>query len=309
MKWYAQAPSNIALIKYMGKRDAGSNLPDNASFSYTLKHLLSFVCLEAVGKGEDCWVPCNGSTLSTAAQHRFLAHLKRLKDHFGYQGSFRVSSENNFPLGIGIASSASSFAALTRCAASALSMLTEQPELTTDEQAAFSRLGSGSSCRSFYSPWCLWEGEQVEAVTTPYPELIHQVVICSRHEKEVSSSEAHRRVKTSPQYAGRAERASKRLTMLLSAMQNQDWGSMYQICFDEFTDMHHLFETSDVPFSYRIPACQDVLTQCQQYWETHHDGPLVTMDAGSTIHLMYRLDQQDIAVYFKESLFKAYDVL
>lgn len=46
MHWFAQAPANIALIKYMGKKDENSNLPDNSSLSYTLSNLLSSVKLE-----------------------------------------------------------------------------------------------------------------------------------------------------------------------------------------------------------------------------------------------------------------------
>ena len=48
MHWLAQAPSNIALIKYMGKKDENSNLPDNSSLSYTLNNLLSTVKLEVI---------------------------------------------------------------------------------------------------------------------------------------------------------------------------------------------------------------------------------------------------------------------
>ncbi len=127
--------------------------------------------------------------------------------------------------------------------------------------------------------------------------------------KSISSSEAHQRVKTSPHYLDRPLRALTRLNTLLPAMQKKDWGVMYQVCLDEFMDMHRLFETADKPFSYRIPACLEVLAQCQRYWDKHQDGPLVTMDAGSTVHLMYRLDQHDVATYFKDSLFKSYDIL
>ena len=38
-----RAPSNIALVKYMGKRETGMNLPENASVSMTLSQLCTFV--------------------------------------------------------------------------------------------------------------------------------------------------------------------------------------------------------------------------------------------------------------------------
>lgn len=90
--------------------------------------------------------------LSSQAQERFLQHLARIKAYFNYSGSFVVRSSNNFPTSSGLASSASSFAALTKCAALALSELTSQPLPAIEEQARLSMLGSGSSCRSFSLP-------------------------------------------------------------------------------------------------------------------------------------------------------------
>lgn len=95
-----------------------------------------------------------------------------------------MQSCNNFPHSSGMASSASSFAALTRCAAIALSELTNKPIPSVDEQAQLSRLGSGSSCRSFYSPWALWEDNEVKEIDLPYKELIYQGVIISNKKKK-----------------------------------------------------------------------------------------------------------------------------
>jgi diphosphomevalonate decarboxylase len=157
MPWFAQAPANIALIKYMGKKDNKKNIPDNPSLSYTLNHLLTNVMLEGHSGRKDFWEPLEipGALpfrLSVAAQERFLHHLSYLKSYFNYEGGFIVRSSNNFPHSSGMASSASSFAALTKCACLALSELTQQalPPVTT--QADLSRLGSGSSCRSFFAP-------------------------------------------------------------------------------------------------------------------------------------------------------------
>src|SRR6476659_4687638 len=113
MQWLAQAPSNIALIKYMGKKDVQQNLPDNPSLSYTLNKLLSTVLLEQYPGKKDLWEPLHTPgappfTLSEASQERFLSHLLFLKKQFNYKGCFVVRSSNNFPLGSGLASSASS---------------------------------------------------------------------------------------------------------------------------------------------------------------------------------------------------------
>ncbi|MDI9818702.1 MULTISPECIES: diphosphomevalonate/mevalonate 3,5-bisphosphate decarboxylase family protein [unclassified Legionella] len=315
MQWFAQAPSNIALIKYMGKKDDINNIPDNASLSYTLHNLLSSVALEAHNGKKDFWepleIPGGGSfELSPASQTRFLKHLVRLKDYFNYHGAFIVRSSNNFPHSSGLASSASSFAALTKCATLALSELTNTPLPSVEIQAQLSRLGSGSSCRSFFSPWAFWEDDKIKAIELPYKELQHQVIVISHEEKKVSSSEAHQRVKTSSHYPTRSQRATANLKVLLAALESQDWQSAYQICWREFQDLHQLFTSCEQPFSYMTEKTHQALRNLQELWSRKGDGPLVTMDAGPNIHLLYRPDQTEMALQFKQDyLIGNYDVL
>lgn len=219
-------------------------------------------------------------------------------------------SNNNFPQGSGLASSASSFAALTKCAVHALCELTQTPLLPTEEQAGFSREGSGSSCRSFFSPWALWSNEGVVAIDLPYKNLLHQAIIISDQEKGVSSSEAHQRIRTSPLYSTRAKHANDNLKALLVAMELSDWTSAYQICWREFHGMHALFTSCKEPFSYMTTATHKLLNELQIMWEREKDGPIVTMDAGPNIHLLYRPDQADMARQFKqEFLIGNFDVL
>lgn len=315
MQWFAQAPSNIALIKYMGKKDANSNIPINPSLSYTLNNLLSSVMLEHHSGKKDFWEPLNipGALhfiLSSDAQKRFLKHLERLKSLVNYSGAFVVRSCNNFPHSSGLASSASSFAALTKCAVTALSELTKTPMPSIEEQAQLSRVGSGSSCRSFFSPWALWEGETVKAVETNYPQLIHQVIVISHAEKKVSSSEAHLRIVTSKQYPTRAHRAEQNLKTLLHAFEARDWKSAYEVCWREFQDLHSLFSSSLKPFSYMTEQSNAALKSLQDLWQREGDGPIVTMDAGPNIHILYRPDQAGMAQKFKSDyLIGNYDVL
>jgi diphosphomevalonate decarboxylase len=315
MHWFAQAPANIALIKYMGKKDKSLNLPDNPSLSYTLDNLLTNVMLEVVPGKNDIWEPLSipGAppfTLSQNAQARFLKHLQHIKTHFNYEGAFIVRSSNNFPLGSGLASSASSFAALTICAVRALSELQQRPLASIEQQAELSRIGSGSSCRSFFSPWVLWENDTVAAIDLPYKKLLHQVILISHEEKKISSSEAHQRVKTSPHYLTRSARATENLEQLLNALKVEDWKNCYKIAWQEFQDMHNLFETCEQPFTYKTAETHTVLQQVQAHWDQYEDGPIVTMDAGPNIHLLYRPDQKDRAQEFKSNhLVGNYDVL
>ena len=76
------SPSNIALIKYMGKEKSG-NIPSNPSFSYTLDHLISGVKLTPV-EGEDDWIPLEGKRwiplqMNDFEKNRFLIFFKKLK--------------------------------------------------------------------------------------------------------------------------------------------------------------------------------------------------------------------------------------
>src|SRR5258708_3341622 len=106
--WRATAPSNIALIKYMGKTDSTTNHPSNASVSYTLDHLQSYIELTLKDGREqiDSWRPLERANLSEFAtsasssftvpelsaksQQRFLTHLQFLKSHFNFSGHFQV---------------------------------------------------------------------------------------------------------------------------------------------------------------------------------------------------------------------------
>jgi len=315
MHWLAHAPANIALIKYMGKKDNNSNSPDNSSLSYSLDNLISTVKLEKLTSKKDIWEPLSipGApefSLLAAEQKKYIDHLIRIKDYFGYTGGFLVQSCNNFPHNSGLASSASSFAALTRCACLALSELTGKALPDISEQAQLSRLGSGSSCRSFFSPWALWTENEVKAIDLPYPQLLHQIVVVSANRKEVSSSEAHQRVKTSEFYAKRSQRAEENLNLLLNALRTKDWTSAYKICWREFQDMHRLFSTCEQPFTYMTENSLIVLKETQELWSRKNDGPIVTMDAGPNVHLLYRPDQAEMAREFKQDyLIGNYDVL
>ena len=80
----------------------------------------------------------------------------------------------------------------------------------------------------------------------------------------------------------------------MSALKNQKWKETYQVVWEEFEDMQRLFETSQPGFSYRNDRVKKTLKVLDQFWKDYKDGPLVTMDAGACIHLLYRCDQQHI---------------
>ncbi len=299
----ASAPSNIALIKYMGKADVTANRPTNSSLSFSLDKLRTFVRIKRIEKlTVDKWQPLEREdlrpiVLSTKGREKFLNHFAMLKHEFKIEGFYQIESANNFPSDCGLASSASSFAALTMAAHDWRVKDAQGPIVPyrPKELAKLSQKGSGSSCRSFFSPWSLWHEGGAESIQLPYTNLKHQVILCDESIKEVSSSAAHQLVLTSDLFHGRPERAEERLRNLVQCLRIEDWKKAHDICWNEFWDMHVLFHTSVPAFIYMNDVTMKVLNLLNDYWKKNNDGPIVTMDAGSNIHLLYRSDQQ--AVY------------
>jgi diphosphomevalonate decarboxylase len=283
------APSNIALIKYMGKSSVADNQPANESLSFTLSHLQTVVGLESSTDFQDEWVPLlelsgfSAPDLNEKSKSKFLQHLQFLKLQSNDKNFYKIYSANNFPSDCGLASSASSFAALTKAY-----FQLRQSNISTQEMAKLSQKGSGSSCRSFFSPWAVWKQSGAEEITfEQYPKLLHAAVIIHSGVKEVSSSQAHLRVISSPHFSGRVQRAQDRQEALIQALRNQDWSAAY--------DMHNLFETSVPGFRYRNEFSKNVMMAVEHIWNFKKDGPLATMDAGPNIHLLWRTDQLDLA--------------
>lgn len=311
--WQAEAPSNIALIKYMGKSDSQNNVAANPSLSLTTKKLITKAVAEVdTHSAEDRWEPLvekgfMSMNLSERGEERFLTRWKVLKEFFSIKENFVVRSSNNFPSDCGIASSASSFAALTQLAYAVAKDMGSSPRKDIDlhQLAILSQRASGSSCRSLFEPWAVWKSEGCYALSSAFDPIFHYVVIADPTAKVVSSSEAHRRVVTSELFSGRPERAERRFTSVVEALSlggEQAWKTLYTLCWAELWDMHALFETSKPPFGYMQPSSLEVLIKSRNLWEQKGAGPLVTMDAGANVHLLWRSSDRDIANKFKLEL-------
>lgn len=321
MKVKASAPSNIALIKYMGKSNVLGNLATNPSISYTLPHLCSHVELEVVSESSDRWEALPGEQyynfeMSEKGRAKFLNHLQMLKDYFSLSVNLVVRSANQFPSDCGIASSASSFAALTQAVYELARMSQGDARLkakkaSTAELARLSRKGSGSSCRSFFGPFCEWDGDKIEALSygVELDQLHHMVVLSSSSRKLVSSSEAHVRVKSSLSFENREQRTVERLKECKKALSDKNWPELFETCWAEFWDMHSLFETSRPSFGYMEPSSLKVLAFIKEVWRTEGTGPVVTMDAGPNVHLLFKNSDGNLAQKLKKQLEVDYKVL
>lgn len=325
----ATAPSNIALIKYMGKvQDPTANQSANSSLSWTLDHLKTRVRVrwEDGHAVKHLWRPWTDSdsaqwhapVLSESGQERYLRHadrcLARIGEHQGANmrvrsgsapnGTLVVESANGFPADCGLASSASSFAALTLAIAKLLDFDTENPA-NRIWLAALSREGSGSSCRSLFSPWSIWNQEGAAPVEgLPGRENIrHIAIIVDEQKKSVSSSEAHVRVTSSALFKGRIERAEERLRILIDSLKRSKsptdgvsaWNRAANTVWAESWDMHALFETSNPPFGYFVAETVTVLNMLREVSEHSAKAgnrmPIVTMDAGPNVHALFWNDE------------------
>lgn len=325
----AEAPSNIALIKYMGKTGIAVNAPANSSLSYTLDHMRTRVRIrwESGHASKYVWRPLfeagmHAPELSEKGRARFLAHaercLGRLRgsrtdvDTMLASHSVVVESANGFPSDCGLASSASSFAALTLACAELVgfaSTTAGSRKLLAD----LSREGSGSSCRSMFSPWALWTASGAEKIEGfPHAANIrHLAIIVDENRKTVSSSEAHLRVPSSLLFRGRVERAEDRLRALIDCFEFctkasveadsiRAWNRAAHLVWAESWDMHALFETSEPPFGYFVPSSVYALNCIRELsnemrlnlGEGKFREPIVTMDAGPNVHVLLWKDSE-----------------
>ncbi len=322
------APSNIAIIKYMGKVDANKNLPANSSVSLTLKGLRTVSELEcfashspqmqwsgqmpkSIQDGKSFSIPrLEGRGLEKVERHiaRVIARAPELLRAHGFEvregAAFEtrvLTSANSFPAATGIASSASSFAAITVVVLQSMSSnphallaLLSENSVRADEFkracARLSREGSGSSCRSFEGPWVLWTGEQVRAIESKMEPLSDIVILCAQGEKAVSSSEAHARVTTSPLWGGRVERAEARAQTVVQAVAEGNQNLVAEVAWQEFWGMHSLFHTAREPFTYWAPETLRVLKWCEKQRQEAQAKkrflPIITMDAGAQVHFI-----------------------
>ncbi|MDQ4078692.1 MAG: diphosphomevalonate decarboxylase, partial [Chloroflexota bacterium] len=165
----ASAGSNIAFIKYWGVADSTLNLPLNDSISMTLDALRTVTTVEFDPSLNADVVIIDGQERHGNAWHRAARHLDRIRALAGVETSARVVSENNFPMGTGIASSASAFAALTVAGCAALGL-----DLDAREMSRVARHASGSASRSLFGGFVYWNAGHDDASSYAEP-------ICDEH--------------------------------------------------------------------------------------------------------------------------------
>lgn len=291
---YAEASPNIALIKYWGKKESTSdqdrNIGVNPSLSMTLKKAKTFVNVTPLPSSHRHEILINGQFAKDEDQKKILVHIKRIEDHFksthpNGAGFLKIDSKNNFPASAGIASSASSFAALTIAICSAIIGKSETAKLLAHHPETLSTLarrGSGSAARSVCGGFMRWDTTHAESLYLSWP-LLDTIVMLSDAPKNISSSEGHRRALTSPYFAERQKNLPRRIDDVLQALKNKNLNLLGPLIETEALEMHHIAETSLPRVNYLNEDAKKLIRAIQ---ELPHRNFYFTIDAGPNLHLI-----------------------
>jgi diphosphomevalonate decarboxylase len=281
----AQANSNIAFIKYWGNRDDALRLPANPSISMNLEGLYTETTVQWNDKLSADQLILNGTPAEGAALNRVSTHLDHIRNRVETKTHARVESKNNFPMGAGIASSASSFAALTVAALGAAGVTLSERELTT-----IARLGSGSASRSIPTGYVEWhtglshdESYASSFAAPDYWDLVDVIAIVNSQHKPVGSSAGHRSANTSDLQAARVNGAVERFEICKQAILSRNFEVFAEVVERDSNLMHAVMMTSLPPLFYWQPATLEVMS-CVRQWRSEGLSVCYTLDAGPNVH-------------------------
>jgi diphosphomevalonate decarboxylase len=296
------SPSNIALVKYWGKK--AGQLPTTPSLSMTLARAVTQtrlgVLFDEPAKG---LVSVNGDPF-----HPFLPKMQQLLRWMAdeipvlQRLSLVATTENSFPHSTGIASSASGISAFTLCLLDIARKLLKA-EISHDElmhQASFaSRMGSGSACRSVYGGYAEW-GEAADvtgssdAFAIPWSGKVHPemlslhdaILVISANPKSLPSTQGHKGMNGHPFYNGRLGQAGENLREALLALSANDFEKLGAVAELEALTLHALIMSANPGTLLMKPTTVEVIHRIR---EARKGGlPLFfTLDAGANVHVLY----------------------
>jgi len=292
-----EAPSNIALVKYWGKY--GKQLPRNASVSFTLSNCKSIFDVrlsDKTSKEIEVKVEFEGKVNPKFAE-KITKFFKGIVLDYPIveQYKFNIMSSNTFPHSSGIASSASSMAALAMC-------LEELQHGTPDTQRASSiaRIGSGSASRSVIPKLGWWGSHRAQPLSSDQyaipvwdevEEVFHSyqnaILIASSGEKSVSSSLGHELMNQHVYRKLRFQNANQNIIDLHGAMREGDLEKWGEIVEYEALSLHALMMMSHPSFILIKPATISMIEKIKDYRAISKLPLYFTLDAGPNLHLLY----------------------
>lgn len=315
------SPSNIALVKYWGKKE--NQIPTNPSISFTLDTCRTTTTLKYQriktsdsfsfdvfldGNKKDDFKPKIATFFN-----RIFEYLPFLKDFH-----FSIKTSNSFPHSSGIASSASGMSALALCLMSIEKELAK--ELNDNyffKKASFlARLGSGSACRSIEGDLVVWGGhQQIEGSKdlfgVKYPKEVHKnfenyrdtILLVETGEKQVSSTVGHNLMNGHPFAEQRFSQAKTNLTELITVFKSGDLNRFISIVESEALSLHAMMMMSNPSFILMKPSTLEIINRVWQFRKESSLHLCFTLDAGANVHLLYPASEaKDIEPFISEEL-------
>ncbi len=300
-----QSPSNIALVKYWGKRDI--QIPANPSISFTLSQSCTNTYIEFTPssssnfKVDFIFEGINNETFAKKTKIFF----DKLLEIFPFikQLDFVISSKNTFPHSAGIASSASGMSAialgLCEIEKQFFNSFTSHDEFL--KKASYvARLGSGSACRSIYGGIVSWGnidgmlntsnlfGSEIKIDVNPVFNTFNDtILIVDSQQKKVSSTIGHGLMNSNPFSEKRFLQANNNIDELLKIIKVGDMGRLIQIVESEALTLHAMMMTSKPYFLLMKPNTISIIDMIWQFREDTKIPICFTLDAGPNVHLLY----------------------
>jgi len=306
VKATALSCANIAFIKYWGRKDHALRLPLNSSISMNLDNAttVTTVAFDESLRGDE--VEIGGEPAPPHAARRVSEHLDRIRALAGIEVRARVASRNSFPMGAGIASSASAFAALTVAACASAGLQLDERSLTI-----LARQGSGSACRSIPAGFVEWHAGETseesfaESIAPPdHWDLRDLIAIVQTEHKEVGSSRGHELAEPSPFAAARLAEAERALPVVRAAILARDFTTFGEETEQEAIRMHAVAMTSRPSLLYWSPETVRIMHAVRQ-WRAEGLEVYFSIDAGANVHV---LCQGNDAPYVEAALHALLDV-
>ena len=234
-----RANTNIALIKYWGKKDDELRIPHNSSLSLTLDNLYTETTVTYHPELLKDEFYLDGKIQEGQTLLRVVEFMDYVRKTYGINKYAKIDSYNHVPSAAGLASSASAFAALAK--ASTLDL-----NLGDDELSRLARMGSGSASRSIYGGFVEWKkGDNHEnSIAVPlenseWPEIRMIVCFVNEGKKPFSSSEAMKEtVEDSVYYEAWVKQSEIDIKDAKTHIMNQDIVSLGKLVQSNALRMH-----------------------------------------------------------------------
>ncbi len=290
----AIAHPNIALIKYWGNKNQALRIPVNGSISFNLDSLFTKTEVTFISELTSDILFINGHETTGLGLDRVVSFLNIVREQAGTQSFAKVNSENNFPVGTGIASSASAFAALSLAASNAIGL-----DLSEKELSCLARRGSGSASRSIPEGFVEWfpgvmdtDSYAVSIAPARHWGLVDLVAVVTHEHKKVGSTAGHELANTSPLQKARVDDTKRRLDIVREAIKYHDFQAMAEMVELDSNMMHAVMMTSRPVLMYWENTSISIMKNVQK-WRASGIPVCYTMDAGPNVHVITTKDYSE----------------